>query len=146
MKKLISYLILTGTVIALPALATLDEDSATVSMDVDLYAAVTGLDNFVLSTTSASGQAGSVYNGSDTYRLESNGQVRVSLSGGDLSNGADSVSTIYALDSAGTSFDTTVGSVHNADHTVSAEATLGDISSQQAGGYSAVITLTVAAL
>jgi len=146
MKKLISYLILTGTVIALPALATLDEDSATVSMDVDLYAAVTGLDNFVLSTTSASGQAGSVYNGSDTYRLESNGQVRVSLSGGDLSNGADSVSTIYALDSAGTSFDTTVSSVHNADHTVSAEATLGDISSQQAGGYSAVITLTIAAL
>ena len=146
MKKFISYLVLTGAVAALPAFASLDEDSATVSMDIDLYAAVTGLDDFVLSTTSASGQAGAVYNGSDTYLLESNGQVRVSLSGGDLSNGSDSVSTIYALDSAGISFDTTADSVHSANHTVSAEATLGDISSQQAGGYSAVITLTVAAL
>ncbi len=146
MKKLISYFVLTGAVMALPAYASLDEDSATVSMDVDLYAAVTGLDDFVLSTTSVSGEAGAVYNGSDTYRLESNGQVRISLSGDDLSNGQNSVSTTYALDSAGTSFDTTVDSVHNADHTVSAEATLGAISSQQAGGYSAVITLTVAAL
>lgn len=146
MKKLISSLVLGGAMIASPAFAALDEDSATVSMDVALYAAVTGLDDFVLSTTATSGGAGAVYGGSDTYRLESNGQVRVSLSGGDLSNGSDTVPTTYALDNSGVSFDTTVDVVHNADHTISAEAILGDISSQKAGGYSALITLTVAAL
>lgn len=146
MKKIISSLVLAGTMIASPVFASLDEDSATVSMNIALYASITGLDDFVLSTTDVSGGAGAVYNGTDTYRLESNGQVRVSLSGADLSNGSDSVPTTYALDSEGVSFDTTVGLVHNSDHTVSAEATLEDISGQKAGAYSSVITLTVAAL
>ncbi len=146
MKKLTSSIVLIGAMIVSPAFASLDEDTATVSMDIALFAAVTGLDNFVLSTTDVSGGAGAVYSGSDTYRLESNGQVRVSLSGNDLSNGSDSVATSYALDSSGISFDTTEGVVHNSEHTVSAEAILGDVSAQKAGAYSSVITLTVAAL
>ena len=136
-----------STLISGHALASnLDSDSATVSMSVAQYAALTGLDDFVLSTTDTDGAAGSVYSGSDSFNLESNAQVRVSLSGGDLSNGTDSVSTSYSLDGSGTTFDTTADSVHNASHSVAASATLGAISAQKAGSYSAVITLTVAAL
>lgn len=146
MKKLIPSIAMVGALIASPAFAELDQDSAVVSMDVALFAAVTGLDDFVLSTTNTSGEAGAIYSGSDAYRLESNGQVRVSLSGNNLSNGTDSVATEYALDDAGVTFDTTADAVHNAEHTVSAVATLGDISSQKAGAYSSEITLTVSAL
>lgn len=135
-----------STLISGHAMADLDSDSATVSMSVAQYAALTGLDDFVLSTTDTDGASGSVYSGSDSFNLESNAQVRVSLSGGDLSNGTDSVSTSYSLDDGGTTFDTTADSVHNASHSVAASATLGAISAQKAGSYSAVITLTVAAL
>jgi len=124
----------------------LDSDSATVSMSVAQYAALTGLDDFSLTTSDTDGAAGSVYSGSDAFNLESNAQVRVSLSGGDLTSGSDSVSTSYSLDDGGTTFDTTADSVHSAAHTVSASATLGAISAQKAGAYSTVITLTVAAL
>lgn len=124
----------------------IDSDSANVSMSIGLYAALTGLDDFTLSTSGVDGAAGAIYSGSDSYNLESNGQVRVSLSGGDLSNGSDSVSTSYSLDGSGVTFDTTSSSVHNAAHSVSADATLGDISSQASGSYSAVITMTVSSI
>lgn len=124
----------------------LDSDSATVYLNIGLYASLTGLDNFTLTTTDADGSAGAVYSGSDSFNLESNGQVRASLSGGNLSNGPDTISTSYALDSTGTTFDTTANAVHNASHSVSAEATLGSISAQQAGSYSSDITITVSAI
>jgi hypothetical protein len=146
MKKVIPTLMIAGTVFAAPAFASLDSDDATVSMNVGLYASVTGLDDFTLTPDALDGAASATYSGSDSYNLESNGQVRVTLSGADLSNGVDSVSTAYALDSAGTTFDTTADVVHNAAHEVSAQATLGEISSQKAGAYSAEITLTVSAL
>lgn len=126
--------------------AELDSDSATVSMNVGLYASLTGLDDFSLTTSDADGSAGAIYSGSDSFNLEANGQVHVSMTGGDLSNGSDSVSTAYALDGGSTEFDTTVDSVHNAAHTVSAQATLGDISSQKAGAYSGSITITVSSI
>jgi len=126
--------------------AELDSDSATVSMNVGLYASLTGLDDFSLTTSDADGSAGAIYSGSDSFNLESNGQVHVSMTGGDLSNGSDSVTTAYALDGGSTEFDTTVDSVHNAAHTVSAQATLGNISSQKAGAYSGSITITVSSI
>ncbi|MBL1260556.1 MAG: hypothetical protein COB33_008500 [Thiotrichaceae bacterium] len=137
-----------ATALTLPGIssAALDTDSATVSMSVGLYASLTGLDNFVLSPSSTNGAAGSIYSGSDTFNLESNGQVRVSLSGGDLSNGSDSVTTTYEMDDDGVTFDTTASSIHNANHSVSASAELGDISSQKAGSYSSTITITVSAI
>ena len=135
-----------GSLLSAPVFADLDSDSATVSMQVAQFAALTGLDDFVLTTTDASGSAGAVYSGSDSFNLESNTQVRVAISGGDLSNGSDSVSTTYGLDGGGMIMDTEVDSVHDAAHTVSAQATLGDISAQKAGAYSADITLTVSAL
>ena len=124
----------------------LDVDTATVSMAVAEFAALTGLENFALTTSNTDGSAGAIYDGSDDFNLESNTQVRVSLSGGDLSNGSDTISTSYNLDGSGLILDTTADSVHNASHSVSAAATLGAISAQKAGAYSGDITLTVSAL
>ncbi len=138
--------IIAATAISQSALASLDSDSATVNMNVAQFAALTGLDDFTLTTSDTDGAAGAVYSGSDDFALESNTQVRVSLSGGDLSNGSDTVSTDYDIDGVGLTMDTTADSVHNDSHTVSADATLGAISAQKAGAYSSVITLTVSAL
>ena len=124
----------------------LDSDSATVSMNVGLYASLTGLDDFSLSTSDADGEAGATYNGDDDFNLESNGQVHVSMSGGNLTNGSDSVATSYSLDGASTAFDTTTGVIHNASHNVSAQAVLGAISAQKAGSYSGSITITVSSI
>lgn len=147
MKNVIKLTTLAALVLAANASAsTLDTDSATVSMSIGLYASITGLDDFALSPDGADGAASATYSGDDSFNLESNGQVRVTLSGADLSNGSDSVSTAYSLDSAGTTFDTTSDAVHNQAHSVAAIATLGDISSQKAGAYSAEITLTVSAI
>lgn len=138
-----------ASIAALPSFATLaalDEDSATVSMNVAQFASLTGLDNFVLTTSDIDGSDGASYAGNDDFNLKSNAQVRVSMSGGNLSNGDNELATSYALDSAGLTFDTIADSVHNASHNVSAEAILGDIDDQKAGAYSAVITITVSAL
>ncbi len=126
--------------------ADLDNASANVSMNVALYASITNLDDFALSTNDTDGSANAVYSGSDTYNLESNGQVRVTLSGGDLTNGTDSVSTSYALDGSGMTFDTTADSTHNSTHTVAASAVLGSISDQKSGAYAGAITLTVSGI
>lgn len=124
----------------------LDSDSATVTMNVGLYASLTGLDDFALSTTDADGSAGAVYKGSDDFNLESNGQVHVSMTGGALSNGSDSLATMYGLDDANTEFDTASDAVHNETHRVSASAELGQISAQKAGAYSSAITITVSSI
>ena len=145
-RKLLSAIAMAGSLVAAPAFANLDQETATVSMNVGLFAALTGLDNFTLTTTDPDGSAGAVYNGSDDFNLESNGQVRVTLTGGNLKAGEDSVATEYKLDGGTKTFDTATNSVHNQNHTVSAAATLGEISSQQAGAYSSVITLTVSAI
>ena len=121
--------------------------SGNVTMTIGLYASITGLDDFTLTTTDIDGSAGAVYDGADNFNVESNGQVRVVLSGANLTNGSDSVSTVYELDSTGgTTFDTTSGVVHNASHSVSAAATLGAISDQLSGNYASTVTLTVSAL
>lgn len=126
--------------------ADLDSDSATVTMNVGLYASLTGLDDFSLSTTDADGSAGATYSGSDQFNLESNGQVHVSMTGGQLSNGSDSLTTAYSLDNGNTEFDTAADAVHNATHSVSASAVLGAISAQKAGAYSSAITITVSSI
>jgi len=148
LNKTLTALALTSAM-AFPSfnlLAALDEDSATVSMSVAQFASLTGLSNFSLTTADIDGSDGAVYAGNDSFNLHSNDQVRVSISGGNLSDGQNEIATSYALDGAGLNFDTAADSVHNANHTISAQAVLGDISDQKAGGYSAVITLTVSAL
>jgi len=148
MKKsnLIAAALFTGAFMTAPAFAALDSDSAKINMKVGLYAALTGLDDFTLSTTDADGSAGAVYSGTDEFNLESNGQVRVNVEGRNLANGKDSVETAFDLDGIGETMDTASASVHNATHKVSAQAKLGEISAQQAGAYSSTITLTVSAI
>ncbi len=124
----------------------LDVASSSVSMDIGLYASISGLDDFSLTTSGTDGAANAVYSGSDTYQLESNGQVRLTLTGSDLSNGSDSISTSYSLDGNGLVFDTAADMAHNASHSISATATLGNISSQKAGSYTGTITITVSGI
>lgn len=138
--------LMVGSFTLSPVYAALDTDSANVNLNVGLFASLTGLDDFTLVTSDPDGAAGAIYAGNDTFNLESNGQIRVNLSGADLANGADSVATSYALDDGGITFDTATGVVHNAAHEVSAEAVLGAISAQKAGTYSGVIILTVSAI
>lgn len=146
-RNLLTGMALAGALVSAPVFANLDQDTATVSMNVGLFAALTGLDDFVLTTTDPDGSAGAVYNGSDSFNLESNGQVRVAVTGDNLKSATDTeVATSYALDGAATTFDTSSNSVHNAEHSVSAQAVLGEISAQEAGGYSSIITLTVSAI
>ncbi len=120
-------------------------DSATVSLNVGLFATIVGLDDFALATSDADGSENAIYSGSDAFTVKSNGQISVTLTGADLVNGANVITPSYALDSAGLTFDTGAG-VHNSSHTVSASATLGDVSDQEAGAYSGDITITVSAL
>jgi hypothetical protein len=145
MKKLVLVSAI-ASVFAAPAFADLARDSATVSLEVAKFASLTGLNDFVLTTQDASGSAGATYTGSDTFFLESNAQVRVTLEGGNLTNGADHIETSYSLDGEGLIMDTKAKSVHKGEHTVAATAVLGDISAQQAGDYISEITLTVSAI
>ena len=146
-RNLVTAIALASTLVAAPTFANLDQDTANVTMSVGLFASITGLDDFVLTTNDPDGSAGAVYEGADNFNLESNGQVRVALTGGNLKSGAGTeVATSYALDSTGLTFDTESNKVHNAAHSVSAAATLGEISAQEAGGYSSIITLTVSAI
>lgn len=118
---------------------------ATVSLEVGKFAAITQLEDFVLTTSDADGSAGAEYSGSETFRLISNSPVHVILEGFNLYNGTGWVPTTWALDDSGLSFGTGAG-VHNGEHTVSANVILGEISAQEASIYSAQIILTVAAL
>lgn len=122
---------------------SLDSESATVSLAVGKYAKISMLNDFALSTSGTDGDANAIYDGGDEFRVESNCPVLVSVAGGDLSNGSDSIQTIYQLDSQ-ESFQT--AGKHDGMHQVSAQATLGNISDQEAGGYAANITITVSAL
>ena len=127
------------------AFGQLDSETANASMNVGKFAKIKNLSDFQLLPDNSDGDEGSVYSGFDMFNVLSNTAISVSVSGGQLSNGSDSIATTYSLDEAGIDFSTPSG-VHNAEHKVSAEGILGDISDQEAGQYSAQITITVAAL
>lgn len=125
----------------------IENSSAEISMDVALYASITGLDTLELSTSETGGSEGAVYSASDSFNLESNGQVRLVLAGSDLKIGENhTIPTTFSLNGGGTSLDTATDSVHNQAHTVSASATLGAISDQLSGDYEIGISLTVTAM
>jgi len=141
MKNL--FLVIVSLFLSSNVFAQLDSDSATVTLAVGMYAKISNLDDFALTTSGTDGAAGAIYTGSDQFMVESNCPILVSVSGADLSNGADSIDTNYQLDGNDT-FQT--AGKHSGNHTVSASATLGNISSQEAGGYASNITITVSAL
>lgn len=135
-----------ASIFTMPAFAELDTGTTEASMNIPIFAAITNLDDFTMTTDGVGGAANTSYEATEEFNLESNAQVRVTLTGGDLANGADSVTTSYSLDAGSTTLDTLADSVHNDSHTISATGTLGEISDQRAGDYAADLTLTVSAL
>ena len=75
-------------------------DSAVMKMVIPLYASISELDDFYLTSTDTVN-----YSGSDNYSLTTNGQVRVTATHTDLVNGPSSVTPTISLDGAGTTFD-----------------------------------------
>jgi hypothetical protein len=150
-RNLLAVVIVLASFVAFPAcadnnnLVSFDTDSANVTMSVGLYASLTGLDGLVLMTIDAEGAAGAVYDGSDVFNLESNGQVRVTLSEVDMVNGSDTLDATCKINGQGT-FNSSSNVVHNQAHTVTAKATLGAISALLWGSYASSITLAVSAL
>lgn len=123
----------------------LDSKSAEVTMSVAKYAKISELNNFVLLPVSEDGAAEAIYSGSDTFRLEANCPVTMSVAGGNLSNGRQELRTRYQIDQNGSTFISS-DPMHDRQHSVDATAQLGNISEQEAGGYRANITITVSAL
>ena len=118
----------------------IDTDSATMTMVIPLYASLTGLDDFVL--TSVDGEN---YSGSDVYSLVSNGKVRVSATTTNLVNSQSSVTPTISLDGGGMTFDTVAGVAHDNDtHVLTASAVVD--SSDAGGSYTGFVTLTVSTI
>lgn len=144
LKKMLVLMFMVG-MLPVESFAILDSDTAVVRMSVAKFARVSGLDDFILYPNSTDGDAMSIYSGSENFILESNCAVLVTLEGEKLANGSSELDTTYNLDSSGMSFETIPG-VHNQEHTVNAQAQLGQISEQEAGEYAANIEITVSAL
>ncbi len=145
MIKALLALFVATTMGAVAQAGQLDQKSATVSMNVGVFAAISGLGDITLATENADGAEGAVYTGSDTFVLKSNAAVSVAVEGTALVNGENKVGASYQLDDSGASFSTAAG-IHNGQHTVAVAATLGDISDQEAGSYAGSLTVTVSAL
>jgi hypothetical protein len=113
-----------------------------------LFAAIEGLNNFVLvhNGVVADGDAGAVYEGSDTFHVESNGAISITVFGDDLERiDGGATPTEYDIDGIAPSITTTAAVSHNSIHEINATATLGLIGSQPAGAYEASFTITIAA-
>ena len=127
----------------------IDSASANVSMDVALYASVTGLSdlNLVPAAGQTSGAANTTYEASDDFNVESNGQIRITadshIHGGlqaqlRLDNGAYSHLPVSA--------NTAADSTHNATHSVDVYTHVENISDTKAGDYTGWVSVTVSAL
>lgn len=119
------------------------QSSATICMSVGVTASISGFDDFQLVPIEGDGSAGAIYDGTDTFHLQSNAPVRVLIEGESLNNGSDTIETLYSIDASRNYYDTATGSAHDAQHSFVARAQLGRISTQLAGDYSASVTLTV---
>jgi hypothetical protein len=136
-----------ASIIAMPAFAELDTGGAQASANVAIFAAITQLDNFVLENNiGVDGAANATYVASEPFNLESNAQVRVTIAAGSMTNGSDTLSTIYRFENGTATLDTETDSVHNQEHYLNVTSVLGEISDQKAGDYAADVLLTVSAL
>ncbi len=143
--------------------AGIDSGSANVSMDIALYASITGLDDIVLTTTNGVEDNGRIYyTASEDFNLESNGQVVVSVVGSTMNHttlpgGEDAgfSNFFYSVDGgaqAGSDkngvaqFTTASNSTHNSAHSLSLSRTTGTISGVLAGEYSGTLSITVSGL
>lgn len=106
------------------------QDSATVCFSVGTVASLTGLDDFALTPLGVDGSAGTRYRGSDSFHLEANAPVRVLLQAENLSNGEWRIPSTFKIDGVAYFMDTPADQSHDADHELSVEARLGNISLQ----------------
>lgn len=118
-------------------------DNAIICMSVGLQASVTGLDDLTLTAVKEDGNAGAIYQQSDTFQLEANGGVRLLASSGPLKYQTHEINVHYLLDGTLYSIATQENQIHSAHHTLTAIAQLGNISSQLAGSYASTLYLTV---
>jgi len=118
-------------------------DSATICMSVGLQASLTGLDSMVLNNMGVDGAAGTVYQNSDTFQLETNGGVSIVASSQPLYYNGYEINTFYLLDGQLYTISTQDNELHNSSHTLTAIAQLGQISSQLSGQYNTTVFLTV---
>ena len=125
----------------------LAQTAVNVTMNVGLYASIQNLTDFTLHTSNVDGQQGASYIGSGSFNLESNGPVKVTLTGTPLTNGSDTLTTVFLLDASTTlTFNTAAGMPHSGTHTVGVEAVLGNTYDQSAGAYAGSLTITVSAI
>ena len=142
MKNIKYLLVAVATCLITQASAEdLGTDSAVMTMVLPLYASLSKLDDFVLTSTDAVN-----YSGSDEYSLVSNGQIRVTASTTNLVSGTNTITPVISLDGSGTTFDTAEGVAHNvANHELKADAVITDPTT--AGGtYTGTVTLTVSTI
>jgi hypothetical protein len=148
MKKIALGTLLTGALVLPQSThASLTTGGAEVTMNIPLFAKVTGVDDFALNLSSGTaGDVGAVYNGSDSFNVESNGQISITVDQVALTlAGSNSLAAVYDIDGIGASITTTADEVHNAAHVVNASVTLPSIDGQEAGDYAASFTITIAA-
>ena len=119
------------------------DDDAVICMTVGLKASVNGLDNLVLAPTSIDGAAGTIYQSTDEFTLESNGGVTIMASSNPMSYAGYDINTFYLIDGRLHSYSTENNVIHSSTHSFTGIAQLGNISSQLAGDYATTVYLTV---
>jgi len=119
------------------------DDDAIVCMTVGLQASVNGLDNLTLTAAGVDGAAGTVYQSTDEFTLESNGGVTLMASSNPMAYAGHEINTFYLIDGQLHSYSTENNAIHSSSHSFTGLAQLGNISSQLAGEYSTTVFLTV---
>ena len=119
------------------------DDDAIVCMTVGLQASVNGLDNLSLTPTGLDGAAGTIYQATDEFTLESNGGVTMVASSNPMSYAGYEINTFYLIDGQLHTYATPNNEIHSSSHSFTGLAQLGNISSQLAGAYSTTVFLTV---
>jgi LruC domain-containing protein len=118
-------------------------DTATICLEVNTSAELSGLDDITLVPESSDGAAGAIYRGSDEFLLSSNAPVRVIIDAPALTQGDYRVEMRAELDGVTRFFDTPEDGPHQQTHTLSVSGVLGAVSSQLAGHYESTLVLTV---
>jgi LruC domain-containing protein len=119
------------------------DDDAIVCMTIGLQASVNGLDNLTLTATGIDGDAGTVYQSTDEFNLESNGGVTLMASSNPMTYAGNEINTFYLIDGQLHSYSTENNAIHSSNHSFTGLAQLGNISSQLAGEYTTTVFLTV---
>ena len=118
--------------------------SSTICMSIGLLASISDLDDLELALQlGADGAAGSIYEGTEQFHLQSNGAVAVIIESNRLYQQNHSINVEYEINNESRPFITQEGQVYSNDLTLYARSRLGTISSQLAGDYEGIVTLTV---